>query len=360
MMRRSLHSLPIAALAFGAGCAIPPDIVAFSVESSQTADEPDGSQDVPSGTGNDAAGKTDDANKLRDSCGNVVVLRGVNEMADALEHDPTGETWLPEIARTGANAVRLRIGQPGHIIPDLDALLTNCEKANLAAIVTVDAPNTSMVDVDEVAHVWLDAEVLPVLWKHRRHVLIEIVDRLGDDSMSDDEWINRYTTAVHTVHDNGLGEVPVVVKVPDDGTRASTLFGRGGSVLMTADPTHKLVLSIKMRPDPEGTYDAERIASVLQAASKVNFSILIDAFGPKTQGCKADFPYKSVLSNANRYGVGWMAWSWGAAHNESCPDEDMTDDGTLETLHGWGREVVQSDDGTKTAEPNGISTGSCE
>jgi mannan endo-1,4-beta-mannosidase len=56
--------------------------------------------------------------------GERVILRGINEMS--VVTDPTGEKTLPEIAKTGANVVRLMWMRWGGGGAKLDTLLKNC------------------------------------------------------------------------------------------------------------------------------------------------------------------------------------------------------------------------------------------
>jgi mannan endo-1,4-beta-mannosidase len=60
---------------------------------------------------------------LYTAAGERVVLRGVNEMFSS-SLDPTGERTLPEIAKTGANAVRI-MTQPRYPAPHLCGLASN-------------------------------------------------------------------------------------------------------------------------------------------------------------------------------------------------------------------------------------------
>jgi len=74
---------------------------------------------------------------LYTAAGERVVLRGVNEMFSA-SSDSTGKYTLPEIAKTGANAVRI-MTQPSYPATSLDAIIRNTIANGMIPIVECHA-----------------------------------------------------------------------------------------------------------------------------------------------------------------------------------------------------------------------------
>ena len=70
---------------------------------------------------------------LYTAAGEKVVLRGVNEMF-IWSRDKTGETILPEIAKTGANSCRLAWNTTG-APAEMEKLISNCIKNQMIPII---------------------------------------------------------------------------------------------------------------------------------------------------------------------------------------------------------------------------------
>jgi mannan endo-1,4-beta-mannosidase len=78
-------------------------------------------------------------------------------------------------------------------------------------------------------------------------------------------------------------------------------------------------------------------------------------------GCRGRIAYEHIMQEAQRLGIGWLAWSWGPG-NSDCREMDMTTDGTFDTLHDWGLEVAVTDPNSirnTSVRPYSILHGEC-
>lgn len=88
--------------------------------------------------------------------------------------------------------------------------------------------------------------------------------------------------------------------------------------------------------------DKERITNTLARSVEQDIPMIVGEFAHKKVGCEGTIAYEHLIKEAARLGVGWLAWSWGPG-NSDCAGMDMTEDGTVESLYGWGREVALTD-----------------
>lgn len=285
---------------------------------------------------------------LRDPCGEAVVLRGVNH--PTLYVDRSGRA-LPEIASTGANAVRL-FWAATHGVP-IDA-------AEPAIAAAVDARLWPMLELHDstgawnlaplVAY-WTSAEATALIARHEQHLMVNLAN---EASTNDDDVFERdVIAAIATMRAAGI-RVPIVV----DGTR----YGRNHRVLRArgprisaADPLHNVVFSVHWYDEDGHGGGAADVTAVLDDAVALGLPLIVGEFanrglpavGPTR--CGREAPLHHLLAEAERTGTGWLAWSWGdddegTVWNTDCADFDMTRTFAASTLTGWGRLVALDDD----------------
>ncbi len=101
---------------------------------------------------------------LTDPRGETIVLKGVNKMSVFDEQDPDGATYFPEIAKTGANSVRIvwqsyySNGSASNV-SQLDALIQNCIDAHMIPIVEVHDATCAWDALDGVVNYWLRTDM---------------------------------------------------------------------------------------------------------------------------------------------------------------------------------------------------------
>jgi mannan endo-1,4-beta-mannosidase len=110
--------------------------------------------------------------------------------------------------------------------------------------------------------------------------------------------------------------------------------------------------------DPGST---RRIRAELEESVAMGLPLVVGEFAHAGVGCQKSIDYATIIDQAERHGVGWLAWSWGPG-NKDCAEMDMTKDGRFDTLWGWGLEVAVTHPSSiqKTSRiPESVYRGEC-
>jgi mannan endo-1,4-beta-mannosidase len=275
--------------------------------------------------------------QLFDRCGEPVVLRGINEMV--IWTAPEGQTF-PEIAKTGANTVRVVWtikDHPGE--EQLDRVLARAILEKLIPIIELHDATGNLAEVPRLVDFWVRPEIIRVLKKHEHSLLLNIANEAGSKVELAD-YVSTYTSAIQKLRGAGL-ELPLMIDAPGWGQDIDTLQAAAPR-LMQADPQRNLLFSVHMwwakGPTSDDPGSTRRIRAEIEESVAMNLPLVIGEFAHAGVGCSRSIDYATILSEAERAGIGWLAWSWGPG-NKDCGEMDMTTAGTFDTLQGWGREV---------------------
>ncbi|MET0285037.1 MAG: cellulase family glycosylhydrolase [Polyangiales bacterium] len=301
--------------------------------STATADA--GSKPTPSANNGTAAGvyKVKEG-KIFDGCGEELVMRGVNH--PTIYTDRAGAAF-PEIAKTGANTVRLFwFGTHGVSVNELEAPVSNAVKSGLLPIIEMH-DSTCKWDVDPIIAEWIKPEMVSFIKKHQNHLIVNIANEASYPN--GDEFVSKYKTAITKMRNAGI-RTPLMIDGGRCGRDYDTLLNRGKE-LLDHDPDHNLIFSAHLYdPLPAATY-----ASMFAKAKSLQIPFIVGEFANKEPpGCGKDIDYKSLISEANKAGYGWLAWSWGdndpnGVWNTDCGEFDMTKTFSFDSLQSWGKEV---------------------
>ena len=320
--------------------------------------------------------------KLLDPCGKPVLLRGVNKMF-VFEQDPmkrVGENILPEIAKTGANCVRIvwsmkRFNVNNTLIDtstkELDALITNCKAQKMIPIIglwdfTGDADSRSGFDrLSEYVDFWTRQDVLLVLKKHQNVLLINIANEAAPECDDSDEQLNQllpefiqaYTDVIIKMRTVGI-KVPLIIDGLDFGKSLKCFsFIRTGQTINTAtellgiDSQKNLIFSFHSYWPKRFTDNQSFVEDIFNKAVADGYCFIdaeLSKYGGFADGesvCddkgEVDYPRFAKLCTKNK--VGYMLWEWGPGNefdNPACIKMNMTTDGTFAGLKDWGKTIV--------------------
>lgn len=275
--------------------------------------------------------------------GQKIILRGVNEMF-IWSKDITGDSIFPEIAKTGANVVRIvwvsdKL-EPKASAENLDKVLTNCLKNGMIPIIELHGATGAWERLPEQVDYWVRDEIIRVLKKHERYLLINIANEAGDWSVTPPQFIDGYKEAILRMRSKGITP-PLIVDAAGWGQNIDILQ-ETFSELREIDPLHNMLFSVHIwwaRED--GSTD--RITKEINESVRLGMPIIVGEFAPMAVKCRPYIDTDAILSVCQQNEIGWLAWSWGYVHNKDCRDMDMTSDslaGKFEGLQGWGREVA--------------------
>jgi len=292
---------------------------------------------------------------LYDKCGEKVILRGVDKMT--IWTDINGASF-PEIAKTGANCVRIVWGTDG-AVDKFDAVITKCYESHMIPIVELHDATGKWDKLSTCVNWWIKPEVLSVIQKHEEYLLVNIANECGE-TVSNADFKAGYTDAVIKMRTAGI-HVPLIIDAAKYGQDIDILQATGPD-LISADPDHNLLLSAHgWWPDTYG-FDDNFIVTELAQSAQMNLPLMLGEFGPTGVGCVGTINYKLIMAECQKNEIGWLAWSWGPG-NSDCADMDMTTDSKFATLRGWGLEVATTDSNSiknTSVRPKFMVDGVCE
>lgn len=262
---------------------------------------------------------------LYTAAGERVVLRGVNEMFSN-SVDPTGAWTMAEIARTGANAVRI-FTMPDFPAEKLDAILGNAVANGMIPIAECHAATGKWDRLNDCIAYWTRPDIAAVIGRHRRWVLVNIANEAGE-TVPRDTFVAGYVDAIARIRAAGI-DVPLVIDGSDWGKEYAMLLD-SWAAFDRADPARAIMVSAHSYW--AGTQEERKAPyrAIIARVTRDNIPFLLGE-GPTATGwdCKPS-PYRWALSELDKADIGWLAWSWGLVPNGDCRQAnsyDMTDGG---------------------------------
>jgi len=270
-----------------------------------------------------------------------VVLRGVNHMF--IWTDREGKT-IPEIAKTGANCVRIVWNTRGRV-SDLDNIIGLCIANGMIPIPEIHDTTGNWDRLVEALDFWVREETLQMINNHQEYLIINVGNEPGATEQDPEDFFNAYNIIITKMRAAGI-RVPIMIDADNWGQSEKNLLAVGPRLLQM-DPEHNLMFSVHMwwpseRHDAEKSgyaTVAERVTGVLEASVEKDLPLIVGEFAPVAVGGARDVPYKHIMSECERLNIGWLCWSWGPGNFDS-PEMDMTAHGSYNTLVGWGKEVA--------------------
>ena len=270
-----------------------------------------------------------------------VILRGINHMF--IWTDREGKT-IPEIAKTGANCVRIVWNTRGRI-SDLDSIIGLCIANGMIPIPEIHDTTGNWDRLPDVVDYWLRDEAIQMIQNHQEYLILNVGNEPGDCEQNPEEFFSAYNIIVTKMRAAGV-RVPIMIDADNWGQSEKNLL-EVGPRLLQADPEHNMLFSIHMwwpteRHDPLRTgveTVQERITACLEASVQKKLPLIVGEFAPVAAGGAREIPYKFIMGECERLGIGWLCWSWGPGNFDS-PEMDMTEHSSYNTLVGWGKEVA--------------------
>ena len=267
-------------------------------------------------------------NKLLDACGQPFVVRGVEQILG--NQLPEGNDWLGlvrEIAKTGANAVRILPGMGTLTLGDVDEILSFIGEQGMVAF----------IDPLNAGDWYARDDVRAMLKKHERFL---IIDAYGEPQYDDiEKWRAEAKDAL--VRMRALGyEVPFTVYANQFGRALPSLFDYGAEIL-AADPLHNTFLGWQAYWGNTGYYQGfygytldEAVDAIVASGLPIQMGLDHITDLPSTE---AD--YATLMRGAEENGIGWLWWDF---YNPYGAENNLSEDGTAENLTATGSVVLES------------------
>jgi mannan endo-1,4-beta-mannosidase len=291
---------------------------------------------------------------ILDPAGNAVLLRGVNKMSVFDDEDPRGAISFPEIAKTGANSVRIVWAiedDQGKTDPnDLKALIDNAIGAGLLPMIELHDATGDWSRLNDLMNYWTRPQIVDIIAGRQDALLVNIGNEVGDDQVKSGKFIDGYRSAVQQLRCAGI-RTPLVIDAPDFGKDLDVL-NASASTLLDADPDHNLIFSVHLYWGIADGADAQFISDKLDEAASLNYPLIVGEFSKFgayngndsvcAEGGRID--YQAIIKKTAELDIGWYAWEWGPGNgfgDPQCDVMDMTPDRLFRNLKpGWATEVA--------------------
>ncbi len=271
---------------------------------------------------------------LYDNQGEKVTLYGLNKMCTWTDKD--GDPAFKEIAKTGANTVRITWSIED-TAKDLDTVITNCRKEHMVPVIEVHDATGEWDKLSSLVDYWTKEDIASVLISHEKYLILNIGNEVGNATITDEQFIEGYTDAITRIRKAGI-HVPLMIDGTSWGQNINILQSCGPT-LIDNDPDSNILLSVHMWWPKMYGHNAQEVIDELNESVELNLPIVVGEFGHIWEETEAGkIPYKTIMEECAKHDIGYIAWSWGPGNNPQT-FLDMTSDGTFETLNDYGNEI---------------------
>lgn len=271
---------------------------------------------------------------LYDNQGEKVTLYGLNKMCTWTDKD--GDPAFKEIAKTGANCVRITWSITDSA-ENLDTVLTNCRKEHMIPIIELHDATGEWNKLSSLVDYWTQDDIAAVLISHQEYTIVNIGNEVGNGNVTDAQFTEGYTDAITRIRAAGI-HVPLMIDGHTWGQSINVLQSCGPD-LIEADPDHNILLSVHMWWPAMYGHNAQEVIDELTESYEMELPLVVGEFGHIWEESEAGkIPYQTIMEYCAKLDIGYIAWSWGPGNNPQT-FLDMTSDGTFETLNDYGTEV---------------------
>ncbi len=284
-------------------------------------------------------------------CNDKIIIRGVNKMIVWTDDLNLRKQSYTEIRKTGANCVRIVwLANPSNGEVDagpagLDRTIQDCIDNDMIPMVELHDATGDWAKLNTVVNYWLRQDVINVVKKHEKYLLVNIANECGDDQVTNDQFKSGYETAVAQLRAAGI-HTPLVIDAADWGKNLEMLVATG-SYLINKDPDKNLLFSVHTYWAIADGADEAFITGQFQAAVAANLPFIVGEYAAKFNQnvqCVIECDYKTIIKRCQENEIGWLAWEWGPGNefaDPTCEVMNMTMDSYYNTLKdGWAKEVA--------------------
>ena len=151
-----------------------------------------------------------------------VILRGINHMF--IWTDREGKT-IPEMAKTGANCVRIVWNTRGRI-SDLDSIVAQSISNGMIPIVELHDTTGNWDKLPEVVDFWLRDEMLQMINNHQEYLILNVGNEPGSHEVPPEEFFDVYNLIVTKMRAAAI-RVPIMIDADNWGQNEKNLLSVG-------------------------------------------------------------------------------------------------------------------------------------
>lgn len=268
-----------------------------------------------------------------------VILRGFNEMF-AFSNNPRGDGVIEEIGKTGANGLRVVLwvqSKPD----DVDAAVTSSIANGMIPMVECHSATGKWEKLNDCVDFWLRPDILPIIRKHERWVLLNIANEAGN-VVTREDFVSGYTSAIQRLRSAGI-RTPLIIDGTKWGQEYDMLLDEADT-FTAADPLKRVMVSAHAYWIGTEEERKNHYRTIIRRVTAENIPFVMGE-GPQPAGydCSAS-PYQWAMDELNKAEIGWLTWSWGMMANGDCKQNsafDVTHDGKFGNWKTeFGRQVA--------------------
>jgi len=300
-----------------------------------------------------------DGKYLADDCGNKVLLRGIN--MGNIYAARFGQNELEEIAKTGANSVRLVLTREyqdwtnGGAMTALSAaalegMISSCISKGMIPILELhDFTGTANVlaELPRAVAWWTKPEISTLLFRYQKSIILNIANEPDNGTAHASSYKTANVIAVKGLRDAGY-TCPIMIDAPDWG-KNHVFFLENGNSMMDADPLRNLIFSVHAYWPANGAfgnYPDSWLNTAMNNLANSGLPIVIGelARADIQNNIAYQINYNLLMSRCQTQGIGYLVWWWGFYENPGANNQlSMTNDGLFSGLQGAGKAMAVTD-----------------
>jgi hypothetical protein len=234
--------------------------------------------------------------------GQRLVVRGVeNIFGRGLSE--RGEL-IPEIAKTGANAIRLlpNISPNQLTLPEIEALIVKSIDNGMVVFL-----NPYPGDVAYESDWFAQPEVKAMIDRYSAYIILDVLQE--GYQKSDEEWRDEAIDAVKMMRELGYRQ-PLTLLSRDAGRNGPTILKYASEVLET-DPEQNLIFGVQMywTNDYINGYGMT-IAQACERYARQPYPIQVGINANVAEFWAGSNDYRAVINECGSRQIGWLYWDW--------------------------------------------------
>lgn len=287
------------------------------------------------------------------TCGDTIILRGVNYAAYNWGYDPS-DLRISEIAASGANSVRLpwytsSASGGGFVYDDisyLNAAINQCVVNKMIPIIELHdlTGDPDFNKIIQLSNWYLRQDVNSMISNYKHSLIINVANEAGSvmNSQQLADFMNTYQIVVTNLRNGGIS-VPLMIDAPNFGTDID-LLASIAPALQAEDPLHNLIFSAHAYwyyyASNDSTIFRNKITNAMsQGVPFVLGEICNLQYG--TSPCELTVNYKPLLGICQQLNVSWLAWVW---DHDACSESQVSTNGNFNSLSTYGNTIVNNPD----------------
>lgn len=293
--------------------------------------------------------------KLYDPCAVEFNIKGVNYAPYNWGYS-TNELVLSEIAKTGANAVRMSwyanhpdiLTHSVYTAAKLAVALDACSAEGMLPIIELhdQTCQNNPQALISLSDYYLQSDVKTVLMARQDKVIINIANEslfvlwAANLITAQNTFINTYNTIIAKLRNAGY-TCPLIIDAPDCGTNSDALAAVGQKII-DADQQHNVIFSIHTYWYSFANNNPNTMLQKLQIVINSGIPFVLGEVANQqddTQSCQYTLPYQELISGCQSLGINWLAWSW---NNDICPNRQMSSTGRFSNLTSYGNDLTNN------------------